>query len=324
MADIHDRDRDGHNDGPCLRFFSKYFSHPCHQARCTGIRGVCEEVKSQDGCAVRGPGAQHDQANAQGTRGPDADLPAPVLPVREEVEDKVRDDLQRVAAERDDVDMVGVVAEALEVEHEVRVGAVRPGREGEGKEEEVRDRVDDYVPQLLLQHRGGNPHSGVDTGLAHAQLGQPLFRWSEPDGSGVGWGIRYRQEAEQALANGYGAGNNEKPLPSCQAMDTIHISIQSGLQCAQEHRSSDVRDIEECQAERELGRSVPVENEGHHARPKGGREEAQEEAKTVYRLSVGRLICEQDEEAPADFAQREEYRWPELVHSQLVFIQETP
>lgn len=302
MADIHDRDRDGHNDGPCLRFFSKYLSHPCHQTRCTGIRGVCEEVKSQDGCAVRGPGAQHDQANAQGTRGPDADLPAPVLPVREGVEDEVRDDLQRVAAERNDVDVVGVIAEALEVEHEVRVGAVRPGREGEGKEEEVRDRVDDYMPQLLLQDGGGDSDGGVDAGLAHAQLSQALLRWSEPDGSGVGWRIRDGQEAEQSLADGDGAGNNEEPLPSCQAMDTIHISIQSGLQCAQEHRSSDVRDIEESQAERELGRSVPVENEGYHAGPKGGREETQEEAKTVYCLSVGRLICEQDEEAPGDFA----------------------
>lgn len=187
MADIHDGDRDSHDDRPRLGLLSEDLSHPRHKTRRAGIGGVCEEVERQDYGAISGPGAEHDQANSQGARRADADLPAPVLPVRKGIEDETRDDLQRVAAEWDDVDVVGIVAEALEVKHEVRVGAVRPGRKGKGEEEEVSDRVDDYVSQLLLQDGRGNANSGVDAGLAHAQLRQPLLRWGEPDGSGVGW-----------------------------------------------------------------------------------------------------------------------------------------
>lgn len=162
--------------------------------------------------------------------------------------------------------------------------------------------MDDYVPQLLPQDRRRDSHSGVDAGLAHSQLGQPLLRWGEPDGSGVGWGVRDGQEAEEALAYGDGARDYEEPLPSSQPVYAIHIRIQGGLQRAQEHRSSDIGDIEEGQAERELGRSVPIEDEGHNARPECGRKETQEETKTVHCLSIGSLIGEEDEEAPGDFA----------------------
>lgn len=124
VADIHDGDGDSHDDRPRLGLLSEDFSHPRHKTRRAGVGCIRKEVERQDCCAISGPGAEHDQANSQGARGPDADLPAPVFPVRKGIENQTRDYLQRVAAEGNNVDVIGVVAEALEVEHEVRVGAV--------------------------------------------------------------------------------------------------------------------------------------------------------------------------------------------------------
>lgn len=180
-----------------------------------------------------------------------------MLPIGQAVQGKVRDNLQSVATERKDVDLVcavqtvsGAVGETLEIENKVRVCTMGPGSEGEGEEVEVGDGVDDKLSQLLPQNSNGDEAGSVGTKATHTLTGESLFVVRQPQGTSVGWRVRDDEETDDTLADSDGSRYDEKPLPSGDSMDAIHVLVKSCLQSPQEHGTGDVRDGEEGESDR--------------------------------------------------------------------------